>query len=102
MRRNDYVCTKCDHFHEQVLRMHDDPSPCPKCGARVEWVPSVPFVKPAPDMFWENENGGRGRYISQLQRAPGQGECDANAYCRSQNEAIDKAKRLGFKVERRR
>jgi hypothetical protein len=57
-----------------------------------------PATKPPPDMGWEGENGGRGRYISQLQREPGKEGCDPEAFCRSRNEIEEKAKRRGMKV----
>lgn len=47
-----------------------------------------------PDMGWEQENDGRGRYITQL--ADGIG--DQKAYCRSRTEAMEKAKRAGWTV----
>ncbi len=102
MPRNDYTCTKCGDTAEQVHRMADKPEPCQRCGGAVEWAAFIPAVKPPPDMFWENENGGKGHYISQLQRGPGVGECDREAFCRSQSEAIEKCKKRGLRVERTR
>ncbi len=102
MPRKDYRCEVCDDVAEQVHGMFAKPEPCAKCGGAVAWVPAVPRIKPPADSGWENENGGRGRYISQLQRGPGIGECDRDAFCRSQSEAIEKAKRRDLKVERTR
>ncbi len=82
--------------------MNEKPTPCKKCGGKVAWIAFVPNVKAPVDMFWENENGGRGRYISQLQKEPGVGECDKDAFCRSQSEAVEKAKKRDLKVERTR
>lgn len=49
-----------------------------------------------PDAGWENENGGRGRYISQIAEKLD----DRGAYCRSRTEALEKAKRRGFVAEK--
>lgn len=57
----------------------------------------IPSFK-AVDMGWEQENNGRGRYISQLQRTPGPEGSDPQAFCRSQGEIIEKAKRRGLDV----
>lgn len=96
---HDYSCPNCG-VREMYKRMTDDHyTKCPVCKAKLTYVIAAPAVKPAPDQFWETENGGRGRYISQIQ----QGEkTDPNAFCRSQSEAIDKAKRLGYRVTRTR
>lgn len=48
-----------------------------------------------PGQGWEQENGGRGRYISQIALKQG----DRGAYCRSRGEALEKAKRRGFEAE---
>lgn len=61
-----------------------------------------PSIKPPVDSGWELENGGRGRYISQLQREPGPEGSDADAFCRSQSEIIEKAKRRGLTATRAR
>ncbi len=99
MPAHDYLCTECGII-ELIKRMSEEhPTKCPKCRNKISYVVSAPAVKSAPDMFWETENRGRGRYIGQLQQGL---EKDPNAYCRSQNEAIDKGKRLGFKVTRAR
>lgn len=57
-----------------------------------------PATKPPVDMGWESENGGRGRYISQLQSSPGPEGSDRNAYCRSRSEIVEKAKAKGMSV----
>jgi len=96
----DYSCRKCGEIHEQVHGMFELPSACPHCKSKkLEKVIVAPAIKPPVDSGWESENGGRGRYISQLQTEPGPpGEKDA--YCRSQSEAIEKAKRRGLQVTR--
>ena len=45
---------------------------------------------------WGTENGGKGRYISQLADEAH----DKRAYARSPKEAMEKAKKRGFKAER--
>jgi hypothetical protein len=64
--------------------------------------PSKPFEGMPRTLFstlenWASENNGKGRYISQL-ADKGPGRDDPNAYCRSQREAIDKAKVAGFQT----
>lgn len=102
MPRYDYDCLKCKHEFEQVHGMNAAAAPCPKCGStnikRV--IRTAPAIKPAPDSGWENENGGRGRYISQLQRKPGPEGSDPEAYCRSQKEIFTKARKQGKRAER--
>lgn len=50
------------------------------------------------DHDWSSEEGGKGRYISQIADRPG----DPKAWCKNQKEAMDKAKRKGHTVERTR
>lgn len=100
MPRYDYHCKRCHIVAEQCHRMDEKPDPCSGCGSRAleKLITKAPGIKMAPDSGWEMENGGRGRYISQLQQEPG--EREPAAYCRSQSEAMDKAKRRGLKVTR--
>jgi len=73
---------------------------CPQCGAMAHKC--VDLVSVRPDIHsWSNENNGKGRYISQLQTSVG-AKRDEHAYCRSQQEAIDKAKARGFAVSKTR
>jgi putative FmdB family regulatory protein len=96
MCRYDYLCEKCEHEHEQIHRMADAPQPCPRCGCtRVTKVfRQVPPVR-VPDAGWQFENNGRGRYIGQLAAKPD--VTDPNAFCRSRTDAVEKAKRQGWK-----
>lgn len=103
MPRYDYECRACGAVEEQIHGFNDKPSRCSHCKSRNVVKLVVPVaIKPPPDSGWETENGGRGRYISQLQRKPGPEFSDSTAFARSQSEAIDKAKRRGFTVERAR
>lgn len=61
------------------------------------WTPRDGFCLNFKEMdFWDRENNGKGRYISQLAKKPG----DPNAYARSPGHAMEKAKRAGKEVER--
>ncbi len=93
----DYHCEKCKNTHEQFHGMRELPSKCPNCGSKdiVKEICLVAIKRPV-DMFWENENGGRGRYISQLQKTPGRVGSDPDAFCTSQDAAMEKAKRRGL------
>lgn len=104
MPRYDYQCNGCKNEFEMVHGMHAEPAPCPHCGSKniKKIVKVAPAIKPPVDSGWENENGGRGRYISQLQDKPGPEGSDPDAYCRSQGEIIEKAKRRGKKATRTR
>lgn len=93
----DYTCDTCGHEHEQFHRMNDQPDECPNChSSKVSKQICLVAIKRPVDMFWENENGGRGRYISQLQQTPGKMGSDPDAYCTSQDAAMEKAKRRGL------
>lgn len=96
----DYRCAQCGYEHEQFHAMNEKPEPCMKCGRRacIKIIISAVAIKPPPDSQWESENGGRGRYIPQMAKREG----DPRAYARSQSEAIEKAKRLGYSVSRER
>jgi len=91
----DYECQRCGVF-EAYHGMKDKLERCPTCDRRVTRLiaMSVNFIRP-PDMFWENENGGKGRYCGQLGRKD-----DPAAYCRSRNELAEKAKRRGQTFEK--
>jgi putative FmdB family regulatory protein len=108
MGRYDYQCqnNKCNHEQELIHTMKecDDKHPCPKCGADMGRVINGNVaIKPPVDAGWEYENGGKGRLFTQFgdPRYKG-GDPRANRYFRSQNEAIEAAKREGYKVERAR
>lgn len=99
MTCHDYVCPQHGTL-TLYKKMHDKHwTKCPECGKDLTLIISAPAVKSAPDQFWETENGGRGRYISQLQQVPGKPN-DPNAFCRSQSEIFEKAKKLGLHAER--
>ncbi len=103
MPRYDGDCQKCGTI-EIVKRMNDPfPRKCPSCGGAFARVFNTDIaVKAPPDSGWESENGGRGRYISQLQREPGNSGSDPEAFCRSQSEIFEKCKRRGLNCERAR
>lgn len=104
MPRYDYECPACLRVAEIAHRMSESPRVrCPACSSVMrKAIFTAPAVKAAVDSGWESENGGRGRYISQLQRVPGPEGSDPTAFARSQSEAIDKAKRRGFTVTKAR
>lgn len=92
MPRYDFICPKCGVF--EVLKGMNDPSPkrCKKCKSAVDRVydRSVALIPPV-DSGWENENGGRGRYIAQIGDPD-----DPGCYARARHEIPDLAKRKGF------
>jgi hypothetical protein len=86
---------QCDHKH-----------PCPLCEENMQRQVVLVAIQPPPDAFWEFENGGRGRHISQLE-LPLEEKVDAGldikkndpyAYCRSRNEIVEKAARRGKRI----
>jgi hypothetical protein len=102
----NYTCTSCDYSYDLPGHIESNYErrmtyPCPACaatGTRRVTPTRVPAARSAVDQGWRFENGGRGRYISQLQRTPGRAGSDKGAFCTSQNEAIEKAKQRGFRV----
>ncbi len=88
----DFACSKCGTF--EVLKGMRDPNPtkCPTCRGAIERVfnTKVAFIPPV-DSNWENESGGRGRYIAQLGDPN-----DPGCYARSRHQIPDLAKRKGF------
>ena len=95
-------CPECGHYATYISTVEDrNATPaCKICGAQMD---KVIFTAPAvrPDIHtWDTENGGKGRYIDQLQRTIG--KKDPNAYCTSQQDAINKAEAMGHKVEKTR
>lgn len=94
----DFECQVCRHRFEDVRGMSfTGPARCPLCRhvSAIKIIIKAPRVK-VPDSGWEAENGGRGRYIGQLADRPDKTE--SFAFCRSQREAIDKAKRKGWQT----
>ena len=102
----EYECQRCAHKEDLVHSMKecDDRHPCPVCKADMSRAISIPrAVKPPVDMFWETENGGRGREITQFcgnKYKPG--DPRNKRYFRSQRELIETAKREGYHVEKQR
>jgi hypothetical protein len=66
------------------------PTACPTCKGEIARVFNQRFIPPA-DMFWENENNGRGRFIGSIG-----GHKDPNSYCRSRLEAKEKLMKRGY------
>lgn len=97
-----YRCDRCEIEAEVIHGMREDPKIRCSCRKRMHRVPACTAIKGAPDSGWENENRGKGRYISQLQSNPGPAGSDPNAFCRSQAEVITKAKALGLNAVRAR
>lgn len=95
MSRYDYECKECGDVHEEVHSMRESPDiACPKCGGSCQRIITCVNIRPPVDMFWEGENGGRGRYIGGLGT-----RSDSSAYCRSLSEAKEKAKAKNLTYE---
>ncbi len=106
MPRYDYECRKGCGVMELIHRMSDTIERCPLCKSRE--FGKIFLEMPASKIFgsgWENENGGRGRFIDYIAK---QGTTksglaydtkDPNAYCRSPQEAIEKGKKMGLKLK---
>lgn len=94
MARYAYECATCGEMEISHPMKQDALSRCPVCKSKVfgRIITTVPRLK-IPDSGWENENGGKGRWISQLGK-----ESDRESYCRSRGEAVDKAKKQGFQT----
>jgi putative FmdB family regulatory protein len=92
----DYECSKCG-LMEITHSIHDDAvSRCPTCGSKhfARQISLSVALHPAKDQSWENLNDGKGMFIGGLGK-----RTDRHAYCRSLNEATEKAKRLGKSYE---
>lgn len=94
----DYSCRDCGtEFEAPADTAKRLEYRCPECGGR-NWGLTPTRVTAAchspKDMFWENENRGRGRYIGGLGKRN-----DPKAYCRSLDEAKEKARRAGKSFE---
>lgn len=102
----EYECPKCAHAQDLCHTMAecDQPHACPKCKAKMHRLIGVPrAIKPPPDMFWEMENGGRGREITQFcgnKFKPG--DPRNKRFFRSQRELLETCKRENYSVERTR
>lgn len=94
MPRYDYRCSACGVF--EVTKGMRDPAPkkCPTCkGTDIsrEYDFRSVALHNFVDASWHHENGGRGRYISQLGDPN-----DPGCYARARHEIPDLAKRKGF------
>jgi putative FmdB family regulatory protein len=94
-----YLCCGCgkefDEFRHVAQR--NDPAKC-ACGRTAHRTVERPALVRDDPTDWRGENGGRGRYITQLQTSIG-AKRDDHAYCRSRQEALDKARRRGDRAE---
>lgn len=99
-----HVCLWCGQM--ELERAMKDPSPthCPKCRQKgLERIYDCQFIAP-PDMHQENQNKGLGKHYPSL----GARYLDPHtktkpnpaAYARSQNEAMEKARRKFTSVEK--
>lgn len=94
----DVECRKCGHASEQTHMMREAHFPCPKCKSKDVFTVLQPTaIRPPLDGSWEYENGGRGRYFSQLEDSV---DCKPSAHnhFRSRNEAIEACKKRGFQI----
>lgn len=93
----DYSCRDCNaEFEAPTDTAKRLTYKCPHCGSG-NWglTPQTgPRIIGPKDSGWQLENGGRGRYIGGLGK-----RTDDRAYCRSLNEATEKAKKLGKSYE---
>lgn len=94
----EFSCHACAHEWEEGRAMGDTaPPPCPVCQSNdtQKDIRTAPGVQ--GDVYdWSNENGGKGRLISQLQHKPG--KPPAFAYCKNRQEIFDKCAKKGWKV----
>lgn len=95
------LCLNCEHVYEDFHLMREKHKPCPKCKSKnvTTSISNTVHFSPPLDSNWENKNGGRGEYFSQLETKctdPRKGSPDC--YFRSRNEALEACKRRGFTV----
>lgn len=93
-----YCCPICNGEQDELRSIDDrDATMRCSCGGEMTRIVALPSVR--PDVFdWSNENGGKGRLISQLQRKPGKPSADC--YCRNRQEIFDKCAKKGWGVEK--
>jgi putative FmdB family regulatory protein len=87
----DYECENCGEM-ELEHRMTERPNGCPKCGSDLQRIYSPTAIK--MDCDWRSENGGKGRYISQMAEKQG----DPNAYFRSRKDVHKACSKKGWKA----
>jgi len=102
MAEYETICLACDHVWDQSHSVHAAHEPCPNC--RSEKVSRyfgnglhTSVSAASLDTGWERENGGRGRYFSQLEQSATCTRSPENCF-RSRNEAIEACKRRGFDI----
>lgn len=100
----DYECAKGCGVMEIVHPMSATLKKCPLCGSRK--FAKVFLTVCAGKIYgsqWENENGGRGRFIDYLAKPNSKHGTydtkDPGAYARSPQDAIEKGKRMGLKLK---
>lgn len=94
-----YSCATCFHEFDEIRSVDErGKATCPKCGGWADKQVTVPGLVRDDPTNWASENGGRGRYITQLQQTLGS-KVDKNAFCTSRQEARDKAHRRGLVTE---
>jgi len=93
----DMFCPKCKCTFDEVLSIaeRDTAVRCPDCGARAKRQISTPyFPGTGGDRDdWSNENGGKGRRISQMDP-----DTKTPYYARSRNQVHEDGKRQGLRV----
>jgi putative FmdB family regulatory protein len=98
----EYECRTCGHEWDEHRPMSDaGAKACPKClgsdtGKVIRTAPGV-----RGDVFdWSNENNGKGRYISQLQRETVGAKREEFAYCKNRQDIFDKCAKKGWGVDK--
>lgn len=102
MAEYETICLDCEHVWNQSHSVHDDHAPCPKCGSKKISTyfgngMKMQIAANSLDCGWEHENGGRGRYFSQLEDSVDCKPTNKNFF-RSRNDAIEACKRRGFDI----
>jgi len=100
-----HICSQCGPMDLERSMKDPTPTKCPVCKHQTleQDYTTIQFVRPC-DMFQENENKGMGKYYPSL----GKKWLDPHtrttpnplAHDRSQNGAIEKAKRSGLDVSK--
>ena len=95
-----YECPECKLGKEEVrpIAERNDPTPCPRCSTLMErrFVPLAAVT--GYQKSFSDENGGKGRYFSNLATFQPFGREDPKAFFRSQAEAENAGKAQADKL----
>ena len=85
----EYECDACSHRFEVIQKFSDPPGTCPKCGSKVQKLPSSPAIQFKGSGFYITDYARAGKSESGKSES-GKSESGGSSSGKSENSSSDK------------